>query len=237
MISLTLPSIHEQSLRRALRNIDEMTRCFVEVIVVAPFRLDCELRCGEVIWVTEDAPLGCNGAHAAALRHATQDLVAAWVDDHLLVSGWDDVVRTEYSSHVWRAPYCLGLRHAEEKHVGTVFGRYYPYFPVMNLDDARRMWFSGEYRRGFADCDLAMRVWDAGGRCEPSEIGVVLRHADDERKEDDLLESEVHSTSEDMALFLSRWGEKYGAGYDLSRVRGFNRDIRYSEFVESSCAR
>ncbi len=225
MISLTLPSIHEGALRRTLDNINQTTRNFVEVVVVAPFQFEYKLRNGKVVWIKETTPLGCNGGHEIAAKFATQKFIAPWVDDHLFINGWDFIILWGFTLPQL-GPLSVGLRHAIEPHVGTVFGKYYPYFPVMRLDDIKNIgWFSGEYKRGFADCDLAMRVWDAGGACVPSDIGVVLKHPDDARKMGDLMEGEAHCLPEDMALFLSRWGEKYGEGYDLSSLRGFNQDI------------
>jgi hypothetical protein len=225
VISLTLPSIRVGALRRTLDNINQTTRNFIEVIVVAPFSFDYQLRNGKIVWLKEETPLGCNGGHELAAKHATQNFIAPWVDDHLFINGWDLIVLWEFMVPQIGMR-CIGLRHAIEPQVGTVFGKYYPYFPVMRKADVEAIgWFSGEYKRGFADCDLALRVWDKGGICVPSEVGVVLKHPDDSRKMDDLMEGEARCLPQDMDLFLRRWSKKYGAGYDLSRIRGFNQDI------------
>jgi hypothetical protein len=256
-ISITLPSIHPAALDRALRNVRDATRSAHEVIVVSPFEPP---RIGAVVWIPETKSTGCNAAHMAAMRAVTGEFVTGWVDDHYYVDGWDVLALAAFTEReaafhaAVRAssngspkrpgPFELGLRHINPTHVGTEFGIYYPYFPFMRSADAREVgWLTDEYWTGFADSDLAMRVWDAGGRCEWTPEGLVIVHPDDQRKNmtDTVANYDIvdqaHCRPDDMALFIRRWAPKYGAGWDTSHLRGFNVDVtpeRFPQFVDAT---
>lgn len=240
-ISITLPSLYPDALARALQNIDDATRNEVEVIVVSPFEFTLRsLDCGPVRWIKESKSTGCNAAHMAAIGVAQGEFVTAWVDDHFYADGWDVLALADFEDRERKfhtiggadKPYELGLRHVWPTHVGTEFGIYYPYFPFMRRDDVVRVgWLTDEYRQGFADSDLAMRVWAAGGRCEWSAQSLVCVHADDARK------NGVVFAPQDMVLFIERWAPAYGKGWDISHLRGFNNDItpeRFPQFVDKS---
>ncbi len=248
LISITLPSIHPEALDRALRNVRDATRSPHEVIVVSPFKPP---DIGSVTWVPETKSTGCNAAHMAAMRAATGAFITGWVDDHYYVDGWDvlalaDFRDREAAFHVMSpgSPFELGLRHINPTHLGTEFGMYYPYFPFMRMAAVREVgWLTDEYWTGFADSDLAMRVWDAGGRCEWTSEGIIIVHPDDQRKNMadtvanyDIID-QAHCRPDDMALFIRRWAPKYGHGWDVSHLRGFNVDVtpeRFPQFVDAS---
>ena len=220
MISITLPSIRPIALTHALRNLLSATRGDLQIVVVSPFRppvLD-----DRVEWIREHEPRGPNAAHAAAMERVRGDVVAAWVDDHLLMDGWDAGIEREIGELEQRGrPALLGLRHADRDQIGTVFGLYYPYFPVMRADDAREIgWFDGAYRRGFADADLAMRVIAAGGATGWTARGVATRCAEDEEKGET-----VSCDAADENLFLRRWSAGPGAGWRTDSLREYNRDM------------
>lgn len=169
---------------------------------------------------------GCNAGHALGLTKATGEFVFPWVDDHLMVDGWDVTAIAEFEgreSVVNNRPFALGIRQVTSRpQVGTCFGIYYPYFPLMHADDARRLgWYSGEYKVGFGDADLAFRVWDSGGLIEWSHYELIMVHMDDGRK------SGPGYLPDDMRIFLERWapvyGKTWGAGW--KEFRDFNRDF------------
>lgn len=236
-ISITLPSLFPKALERALTNIEDATRCEYQVIVVSPFEVKRSMRGGELIWIKETKSTGCNAAHMAAVARATGEFITGWVDDHFYADGWDVVARRDFVEREALfqkgcpgKPLELGLRHVWPTHVGTEFGIYYPYFPFMRLADVAEVgWLTDEYRTGFADSDLAMRVWAAGGRCEWSSEPVIVVHPDDSRK------NGVVFKPEDMQLFISRWAPRFGEGWDTSHIRGFNNDLtpeKFTQFVD-----
>ena len=227
-ISLTLPSLHPRTLNRTLHNVLDASQGDVEIVMVSPMSPPFYDR--RIKWVRESHPAGPNAAHALAFAEVTGDLVLAWVDDHLLVQNWDEIVRREFIAKENGSTLLYGMRQTEPSQIGTVFNLYYPYFPCMKTSAARAIgWFDGAYKRGFADCDLAMRVLDAGGVCEWSDEPLVIRHVDDRRKGD-----EIACANGDMELFLERWKGKYGCGWRTENLRDFNRDVGLREFGEAA---
>lgn len=211
---------------RALKNVRDATRQPYEIILVSPFNPQVDGLEGKVIWIDEPAGTGtgCNAGHAKALDHMTGEFVTPWVDDHFYADGWDLVALPDYEAgekrHTKGKPFSLGLRHSWPYHVGTLFGMYYPYFPVIRrkyLDTVG--WFDAEYKQGFADSDLAMRIWQAGGRCEWSSQSLVVVHPDDDRKNGAIY------ANKDYELAVERWAPKYGKGWATADLRDFNIDV------------
>ena len=240
VISITLPSVYPDALRRALNNIEDATRHSYQVIVVSPFEPDRKtMRGGEITWIHEEKQTGCNAAHMAAVRIAKGDFVTAWVDDHYYMDGWDTSAIANLLDRedlMGGKPFILGLRHLNPSHVGTEFGIYYPYFPFMrNITFQQIGWLTDEYRIGFADSDLGLRAWSAGGRCEWSAEPLVFVHPDDQRKGS--RQDGVMYHQRDMDLFVERWAPKYGSGWDTSNLRAFNVDVtpeRFPQFIHGS---
>ena len=220
LISITLPSLYPDSAQRTVRNITHATRNSVEILVVSPFRVTGP----NVVWIEENERRGCSAAHELAARHATGTFITPFADDHLYVYGWDVHALRNYEQRAKDWPiFSLGLRHVRLMHVGTNFGIYYPYFPLMTREHVERVggWLSGDYFKGLSDSDLGMRVWASGGRCEYSERGLLLVHEDDRRKAGD----GAAVTAADLALFLKKWDSRYGAGWHAKSLREFNHDF------------
>lgn len=227
MISITLPSLSEEAVRRAVRNIDETAFAPCEIIVVSPRQFHIAQTWSHVIWIEDRALAGANAAHELGFAAARGHHVLAWVDDHALRPGWDEAAMAtlaDLGSTSDGRPIAVGLRHANGQ-IGTCFGLYYPYFPVMRRADVVKVggWLSGEYRLGFADVDLALRVWNVGGRCAWTDRGVVQKLPDDDRKLGKL-HQDAHTTPDDLALFLDRWGKTLGKDWPTGNLRDFNID-------------
>jgi hypothetical protein len=224
-ISITLPCLYPDLLDRAVANINATTRLPHEILVVGPF----EAKGDNVVWIREDKPRGVAYAQHVAGMAATGDFVAASADDYDFVDGWDDILLTDFldRERLHGVRYVMGMRYAIDNLVGTTFGMYYPNFPFMRRSSIEYFgWISPEYKRGFGDCDLGMRVWDRGGVCEFSaaEILKPVRNADGSLTLDDQRKRSL-AEKEDLELFVRRWGGKYGEGWDTSHLRGFNFDL------------
>ena len=225
MISLTLPSLHLDPLARTLCNLRDATRGPYQIIVVSPFEPPNIVgRHSEIVWVKEQEPRGCNAAHCVGFAKASGEFIVSWVDDHLLCDGWDIEVLDDFQVRETSKPYLLGLRQVYPEQIGTIFGLYYPYFPFMRRSTAEKLgWFQPDYRTDFADCDVALRVWEDEGVVEWSERGLIAVHPDDQRKGG----REVNAS--DMALFLSRWRKKFGASWHVANLRDFNIDVALNQ--------
>lgn len=231
-ISITLPSIYEPACLRALQNVRDATRCNYEIILVSPFEPPHGFR--HIYWIKEEPAQasGCNAGHARALGFMAGDFIMPWVDDHLLADGWDIDLLREYEKRealfhkgAPEKPFVLGLHHCWPRHVGTEFGIYYPYFPFFRRRYVEEIgWFDSAFKKGFADSDLALRVWRAGGRCEWSAREQIVAHPDDNRKAGVVFEPA------DMDLFLRRWAPVYGKGWRTGNLRDFNMDVESASF-------
>src|SRR5689334_2533687 len=126
-ISLTLPSVFPDDLNRTLDMIYATTRTLdYEIVVVSPF----EVAKPRVTWVREDEPRGNVPAQAAAFEHATGDFVVALSDDVVLADNWDGISVANFQERErGQKLFCLGL-HVATRVIGTVFGIYYPFFPL-----------------------------------------------------------------------------------------------------------
>jgi hypothetical protein len=228
-ISITLPSIYPDALRRSLANIRDTTSNPVEILVVTPSiePFDPGLRHGQsIVWIKESAKRGCAAAHAEASRAATGDFITPTADDCDYLPGWDDEALSTYFR---RAPktgsmFCLGLHHG---YVGTAFGIYFPAFSFMKRSDALDFgYFDSLYLKDFTDPDFGMRVWSIGGRCEFTEKRLVHITDLDARKGGE------KCLPEDLERFVRTWGARFGKGCDTSHMRAIIVDFDPEAFPE-----
>ncbi len=239
-VSITLPSIWPEPLKRTLYNVRDACRGLdsYEVIVTSPFEPFLEADPEHIVWVREEPGTGkgAGPAHAAAAAIAKGEFITPFCDDHLYSDGGLSLAIQKYVEREQlfhqqpgkaSKPFSMGLMHLHPRHIGTNFGCYYPYFPFMRRVYIDQIgWFDPGYQQGFGDSDLAFRVWDAGGRCEYSDFPLICATPDDARKARSLYEQS------DMDLFLSRWADKYGQGWKTDNLRDFNVDIDPVVFVQ-----
>jgi hypothetical protein len=219
-ISFTLPSVFPDDLNRTLDTVYAATRTVdYEIVVVSRF----EVSKPKVKWVREDEARGCVPAHAVAFANSTGDFVLAFSDDVTLAPGWDaDAMANFHEREPGGQPFSLGL-NLSTRIIGTVFGIYYPFFPLVRRSTLETLgFFSDSYQAHFADSDLALRIWEAGGRCEFSSRPLIVHH---DPKRDEGRTRKYKSLPQDMAIFSERWKAKYGRGWNTSRLEDFNLDI------------
>lgn len=224
-ITFTLPSLFPEILQATIQtlyqNLPSNAGFEYEIVIVSPFQVT-----GPYIkWVPEDKPRGNSFAHNQAYLHSTGDVIIALSDDFFfqepfLESAIAQLVEGEKSYF----PYACGLT---SNLVGTVFGIYYPYFPVISRRSIEAVggFYSPEFIAHFADCDLALRIWSSGGKCE---IAMDSHIYGLERKQQvELPESQHRSLAkvQDMETFLKKWMPLYGVGWKGDDLRDFNLDI------------
>jgi hypothetical protein len=220
-LSIILPSVFPNDVAETIRSFHETTRAVdYEIIVVSPF----EVNLPRVVWVKEETPLGNVPANVEAFRHATGDFILAAADDIIVRPGWDDMVLRDFAERERNHKYfSIGL-HQNTRVINTVFGIYFPVFPLTRKATLDALgFFVPDYIAHFGDSDLAMRIWDAGGRCEFSREPLVEHY--NLLTRNDGATKKGQSLDHDREVFVRRWGGKYGQGWDTSHLRGFNLDL------------
>jgi hypothetical protein len=136
----------------------------------------------------------------------------------------------------------MGLRydrHDGSDWAGTCFGLYYPNFPMMRRAGAVSAgWFDGDYRQGFSDCDLGMRVWNLGGFCAfSSRPAIFLSKDTDGRLVDVVRKSKLYEPA-DYHRFVARWAPRYGGGWNTAVLQDFNVNVSvgaHAHLVTDDC--
>jgi hypothetical protein len=163
-VSLTLPSIDQKLCEATVNKILEMTRDVdYEIVVVSPF----EIRAPKVRWVLETERMGNCAAHQQAYLHSEGELIVAFTDH------WEPTdpcwLKNAHDFYLNRSklffPYACGL-NLGRFHI--VYGHLYPTYPVISRQSIEKVgaYYDPAYHSSYADSDLGLRVWGAGGRCE-----------------------------------------------------------------------
>ncbi len=204
-LSVVLPSIHKHSLQRMLRNIHGTVSGDCEIIVVAPsydFVSDSPV---DVCFFEERVRLGSSGAQSYGAQFATGDFVVALSDDvELITTGWDEIALENFmrrERHGGAGPFCLDMR-LDSGGVNAIFGKTYATLPMMRHVDADKFWYDPVYFSRHGDADLALRIWEAGGRVEWSEKPIVCVHPDN-------ASNGMSLRAEDSIMFVNRWWPKH----------------------------
>lgn len=211
-ISVTLPSLRAQMLVDTIQSIYAASIGHeVEIVVVAPFEVEAPF----VRYVPEGTPQGNCAAHAMAWEAATGDIVVAMSDDHRPEPGWLDGLAERIAEREGRHfPFAGGLARPNVPHVGVAYGLYYPYFPVMSRRSVAAVggWFDRAFTAHFADPDLGLRVWRAGGRCELlSDARINAVPVSD--AENAAVPFKSKAFPQDFGTFVRRYHAEHGAGF------------------------
>ena len=220
-LSVILPSVYPDDVATTIKSFEENTKSLdYEIVVVSPF----EVARPRVVWVPEENPRGNVAANSEAFRHVSGDFVLAMADDTAVRPGWDDLAMKNFLDRERDHKYfALGL-HQSTRVVNTIFGIYFPVFPLVRKATLDALgFFSEDYVAHFGDGDLAFRIWDAGGRCEFSREPLI-KHMNLLYRSDDATKKWT-SIERDREVFARKWGPKYGQGWDTSHLRGFNIDV------------
>ncbi len=223
-VSIVLPSLFAELIdgaldaaREAAEGIDH------EIVVVSPYEIS---RPG-VRWVPETAPRGSIAACNLGFAQATGDVIALVADDNRLTKG---ALRLALAHLARREAACptllLGFprRSGHLTFVGSVYGRYYPYFFVARPATLARVGgaFDEGYRKHFADPDLGLRVWAAGGRCEIVTDATIV-DVDSRKGAGIAPDKALGSQAADFARFAQRWGAGFPGWGD--EFGGINLDL------------
>ncbi|MBL8807410.1 MAG: glycosyltransferase [Rhodospirillales bacterium] len=223
-ISLVLPSLFAELIDGALEAAHEAAEGIEhEIVVVSPYEVS---RPG-VRWIREAEPRGSIAACNLGFAHATGDVIALIADDNRLTKGALRLALAHLTQREARCPtLLLGFprQRAHLTFVGTVCGHYYPYFFVTRPTTLERAGgpFHEGFRKHFADPDLGMRVWAAGGRCEVV-AGATIVDVDSRNGAGIAPDIGLGSLQRDFELFHGRWGAHFPAWGNSTE--GLNLDV------------
>ncbi|MBM3549739.1 MAG: hypothetical protein FJX54_22600 [Alphaproteobacteria bacterium] len=228
-LSLTFPTLFPGPAHRTIENVrSTLSDIDYEIVVVSPFEVSGE----RVRWISEEAPRGCGAAHATAFANSTGDVICPLADDAQFRAGWvQDGFRTLALNERER-PYAVGIGQTNEI-VGTVFGIYYPFFPMVRRATLEKVggFYSPDLKHHFTDSDFAFRILSIGGAC-----GWTDGHYIDRIPRDVTGTGEIalrlniarnEALAKDTAAFLAKWQSRYGQGWQTDQLHHFNIDVPY----------
>ena len=217
--SISLPSLRPQMLVDTVRAIHAASAGHdYEILAVCPFGIEGT----RLVHVPEAAPRGNCAAHALAWEASRGDIIVAFSDDHRPEPGWLDPLAAAVATGEAEAfPFAGGLGRSGVPWFGTVYGLYYPYFPVMSRRSVEAIggWFSPAYVAHFGDPDIGMRVWRAGGRCALIAAARIVPQPVS-AEQDAAVPFKSKSFPADMTTFLKTYHRDHGAGFppDMGQI-------------------
>ena len=209
-ISFVLPSIFPTLVAGAIEAArTEAAGLDHEIVVVSPF----EISGPNVRWVKEESPRGSIAACNLGFAAATGDVLVLLADDNRLDPGALALAFAHLQAHEAQTPllsvgFPLGVRGIVA--VGSVYGRYYPYFFMLRRTTLAAVGggFDEGYVKFHADPDLGLRIWKAGGRCEFAP-GAIIRAVADRAGAGQAPDKSRGSAVSDFARFADIWGPSY----------------------------
>lgn len=192
-----------------------------EIVVVSPHLFSGD----KIVHVDEADRKGSAHAQAAGYAACRGDIIVTFSDDHLATLGWLDTIESKVAAMEHQFfPLAVGFSRAGYPWFGTTFGLFYPYFPIMSRRSVVAVdgWISPEYRAHFADADLAMRVWQHGGRCELCFDSFALVNPCHRQFADSPLKG-ASSFQRDADLFVEKYYARFGNGF-MRRIEDITGD-------------
>ncbi|CAK0775844.1 hypothetical protein CCP2SC5_60052 [Azospirillaceae bacterium] len=229
-VSITLPSLRPNFLSQCLAAIYESAEYDdYEVLVVSPF----EVRADKVRWIEEKQKNGNCRAHALAYEHASGDIIVAMTDYIIPRRKWLKNAVEHVSFYERKIfPYCSGLFWSNSSAIGptigTIFGRYYPYYPIATRKSLEAIggWYSCEFVANYGDADIGLRIWAAGGACQVCWDSVIAAsYARSMVPSHQIGLKAQEQISCDQMVFVKKWQKIYGEGWSTERRASFNCDL------------
>jgi len=241
-ISFIMPSLFPNLAEPAIDRISQiMAGADFEIVLAGP----TDPGHPQVLWVPDLELRGNCPANAMAFKASSGEVIVYLSDDVLLTQEWRDITLPSFIAKSRDNPLLLGGFYAHPMRVGTVFGRYYPWFGIGLRTSIIQLggFFDEGYGAHFGDSDLALRFWSAGGRCEimPGNALEILSRERPKRNESGAFIQETEAITKetkkahDLALLRSRWRDSVGRGWRMDVLRDFNHDIE-PELLAVFCA-
>ena len=91
-------------------------------------------------------------------------------------------------------------------------------------------YYSPDFSAHFADIDLSLRVWQAGGRCEP--VFPPLLREFISRNGVPELQTKLSSYKKDKEVFVEKWRESFGRGWSTKVRSDFCMNIKIGPVLD-----
>lgn len=213
VFSIIMPALRPQMVEQTLKRIYATPSSIkYEIVIVSPEHFSGP----NIVYVHEETPRGNGVAHLMGAQAAHGDFFLCMTDDMLPEPGWLDGVAERLTEKERRYfPFAAGFNTpGHGPGFGTVYGLYYPYFPVASRRsvEAAGGWFGiSAYKSQWIDPDFGMRVWHAGGRCE---ILLDNRIVPNPSEDPETFSPHRHAAFwHDFTVFYTTWHAHYGAPF------------------------
>lgn len=215
MLSVLFASTRPDYAEVALRNLQwSLFGEDYEIVCVAPFEISGE----NVVSVVEREARGCYPAYRTAMNASRGDVFAFFTDDMIATPGWANHLSAELSAaEAHHFPFIGGLRAVNWPFCHSMYGRYFANWPVFTRRTAEALPepFGDEFPHHFGDADLALRVWEAGGRVDLLAKRTVFVLMENPSRPSSSL-SPVANVNEAFRKFRAKWAAKLGRPTDES---------------------
>lgn len=196
MISITLPSLRPKAVAKRIKEFAFEED--YEIIVVSPFYVM------DAVHIYQE-PIGCVAAHALAYKHSKGEYITFWADDTSPTSGClSHMVDFVRGKGLFIGSFRVKDRRRRELAQWSINGKLYAGFGCASRETFEKVgYFDPAYRSYFADPDLSMKVWKAGGSVEVCPDAWVIT----EGISDNISAENSKYFEQDRKSFVSRWGE------------------------------
>jgi len=217
MISVIMPSLRPDAALCRVREFEATNKdTDYEITIVSPFKIDGE----KVNWVYEEKASGLTHAHNVAYQSSTGEYVVWWADDcsptpNCLAKMLNFV---ESQTGLFIGAYKLNDGYWLEPPLYAVYAKLYANFGCASRKTIEGIggYLDTIYKGFWADVDMSLRTWEAGGRVEVCpNTWVDLTNSQEEISQ----ENKEENFDNDLETFLKRWHHKLGNGVDISAVR------------------
>lgn len=211
-ISVLLPSLRPEALARTIREFDKTNSDVdYEIVAVSPFQVSGI----KTVWIKEESPRGGVFAQNIAYINSKGEYKIYFSDD---VSPTVGCLRNLLNfMKVNTSPFIGAFKMITPtgREIGP-FGAYkrlYACYGCVNDETVKQLgsFLDDRYEYSWADIDISLRCWLAGGRVEICKDALVIPR----QIEDELYKSHRGvSWDRDVEAFLSRWHLMYGNGIE-----------------------
>lgn len=215
-ISILLPSLRPEAVKQRIKEFAQTNSDVdYEIIVVSPF----EIEKGEKVrWLKVDynSSIGSVGATQLAYLFSESDFVMYFSDKVFPTKNClkEMLKFVYYKINPFIGAFKMVRPNGEEIGAFKCYNKLYACYGCMSKETIKLMgkFFDVKFNHNWADIDISLRCWEAGGRVEVCQTAIVkpIQH-----HQDDIYKKHRKKTwNEDVEYFLNKWHDKLGKGIE-----------------------